>query len=321
MADKRGLRRVGGHVRRPASGHEGVEDVAVDEGGFASGDALRQWILTESRSEFDFEAGLGNATAPVSSMDGSVDMLGLSLELRAAHENSLTHSYTSFQQGDDADDDTVNLAVPTSTSSLEVTPVLPPSCACLSTLYLALNDLQTMDTECTFPYSLQPLRDATQTAETVLQCIECSKRFISAMQSTQLMGALLVSIAERFSKVLSYINHESSRVSLASETKQFRLADMNHIAAFSIDLSAEEWRSMCKKVVRAEVACLVNVAKQMKERQRRWHQNPTPVDSPKDEHGVPIGRTSLVEQHGQGEYLCLRLVFCAEKVIGGLDWS
>nr|POE47586.1 monodictyphenone cluster transcription factor [Quercus suber] len=139
------------------------------------------------------------------------------------------------------------------------------SCACLSTMYLSLNNLQQMAQPYQFPFSLHPLREAMSTATSVLRCEECPQRFITGLQNTQMIGTLLVSIAERFGKVLDSITTEAVRAEMHCETKKFRLADLNtetshlHLgglgcaAAFSIDLSPDEWRSMSKKVVRAEV--------------------------------------------------------------------
>nr|POE71389.1 c6 finger domain transcription factor tcpz [Quercus suber] len=142
---------------------------------------------------------------------------------------------------------------------------VPSSCACLSTMYLSLNNLQQMTQPYRFPFSLYPLREAMSAATSVLECEECPRRFITGMHNTQMVGTLLVSIAERFGKVLDSITSEAVRAEMLSERKKFRLADLNtensHLhtgglgcaAAFSIDLSPDEWRSMSKKVVRAEV--------------------------------------------------------------------
>lgn len=175
------------------------------------------------------------------------------------------------------------------------------------------------------------------TASEILACEQCPKSFISSVQNTQLVGTLLTSIAERFARVLESINAEAERAETAHESKKFRLADLNtstsHLhtgglgcaAAFSIDLSPAEWRSMAKKVVRAEVhgpsegnACcpyFLGVTRQMAERQERWHGegHAMPKDCPK---GVPVGRQMPKEEH-----VCFKLVAFAERMVGGMDWS
>ncbi|KXL48080.1 hypothetical protein M433DRAFT_63440 [Acidomyces richmondensis BFW] len=213
-----------------------------------------------------------------------------------------------------------------------------PSCACLSSMYLTLNTLQQLD-QFAFPFALHPLREAMQTSSEVLRCEQCPRRFITAIQNTQLIGTLLMSIAERFGRVIESINNESIRANLANETKKFRLADLNtstsHLhtggigcaAAFSIDLSPAEWRAMAKKVVRAEVhgpsdgntCCtyLMGLTKQMEDRQEKWMGAPIPHDFPLDSSGVPIGGKHIPRE----DHLCLKLVAYCRKIIDAYDWS
>lgn len=234
----------------------------------------------------------------------------------------------------------------------------PPKCACLSTLYLTLNSLQSMDHTFAFPFALHPLREAMTTATEVLACPECPTRFVDAIINTQLLGTLFVSIAERFSKVLRHITSEASRAKLVCESKRFRLADLNtstshlHVgglgcaAAFEINLTPDEWRSMCKKVVRAEVygpedgnqcCCFfVGVLQQMEERQLRWHASSVrPDDCPRDLRGQPVlarPATTItppsdidpIEQRPcakKEDHLCLKLVGYARELMEAFDWS
>ena len=103
--------------------------------------------------------------------------------------------------------------------------------------------------------------------------------------------------AERFGKVLAALTTEAQRAAACGEGKRFRLADLNtstaHLhtggigcaAAFSVSLGPDEWRSLCKKVVRAEVfgpgdadnsggASLIGAVEQMEKRQLMWHEKP-----------------------------------------------
>lgn len=225
-------------------------------------------------------------------------------------------------------------------SNLGCPPNAMPSCACLSAMYLTLNDLQTMDPTYAFPFALHPLREAMTTAAEVMACEECPTKFISAIQNTQMLGTLLMSIAERFSKILDSISTEAARAELVGESKKFRLAELNNstshlhtggigcAAAFSIDLSPAEWRSMCKKVVRAEVdgpadgnvCCphLMGLTRGMRERQEKWLDKPAyPKDFPKDSMGNPfMGRFIPKEDH-----VCLKLAAGAEKLVEFYDWS
>lgn len=220
------------------------------------------------------------------------------------------------------------------TASVDCQPTIFPTCACLSTMYLTLNTLQQMTTF-TFPFALHPLREAMQTASDVIACKQCPTKFITAIQNVQLLGTLLVSIAERFSKVLHHINDEAARAEIADETKKFRLADLNTasghlhtgglgcLAAFSVELTPSEWQSMTKKVVRAEVhgpsdgnlCCpsFLGLIKQMRQRQEGWHCRTMVADAP---NGLPVGNCLPKENH-----LCLKLAACAERITQEFDWS
>lgn len=229
----------------------------------------------------------------------------------------------------------------TSGLNLGLPPSTLPSCACLSSLYLTLNTLQSMDQSFAFPFALHPLREAMQTASEVLACDACPTTFISSIQNTQLVGTLLMSTAERFGRVLEAITAECTRAETLNETKKFRLADVNtstsHLhtgglgcaAAFSIDLSPQEWKSMAKKVVKAEVqgpiegntCCpfFLGVTKQMTERQLRWHraEHPLPMDCPRDVRGAILAGKHLPQE----DHNCIKLAQFSEKLGEGFDWS
>lgn len=243
-----------------------------------------------------------------------------------------------------------------------------PTCACLSTLYLTLSSLATMDPAFPFPTALHPLREAMSTASQAIACPVCPTLFITGLQNVQLLNALLMSLAERFSRVLASINNEAnslelhnSTVSTPSElkTKTFRLADLStpgHLhsggphcaAAFSLSFTPAEWRSMAKKVVRAEVhgpadgseCCpyLLGLITQMEQRQERTHRAPPSIDHPRDKTGNPMSRTfsmgpecrsgsvaegesSQAHGHGKGEHLCLKMLAGTRKMVDGLDWD
>jgi hypothetical protein len=216
-----------------------------------------------------------------------------------------------------------------------------PSCACLSTMYLSLNILQSMDSSFTFPFALHPLREAMQTAFEVLECQQCPTKFITAVQNTQLLGTLLMSIAERYSKVLESITSESLRAEVAVEMKKFRLQDLNtstsHLhggglgcaAVFAVEMSPADWRGMAKKVVRAEVhgpsdgnncCCYFKgLTAKMQERQEKWHRpdHVMPDDMPRTADGTPIGGHYTPKE----DHVCMKLIAYADKLVEGFDWS
>ncbi|KAK0254726.1 hypothetical protein LTR91_021149 [Friedmanniomyces endolithicus] len=210
-----------------------------------------------------------------------------------------------------------------------------PTCACLSTLYLTLSTLQSMAPSFPFPSSLHPLREAMRTASEVLSCPLCPTKFLSAVQNTQLVGTLLVSIAERFGKVLEAITREAARAGRMGEVKGFRFADLETLhtggvgcrAGFCISLSADEWRGMAKKVVRAEVlgpsdgdVCspyFVGMVEQMESRSEYWHHQEMPLDFPRDADGRPLGGKNMPKE----DHVCLKLCAYSRKLIATYDWS
>ncbi|EME49834.1 hypothetical protein DOTSEDRAFT_77016 [Dothistroma septosporum NZE10] len=309
------------------------------ESAFAHDRDLRPWL----DSTDDWGNGFaGSDGYPVLTADSALNMPS---ELQSPTSDGFSYNQN-FTSSDPSTHMLLNPTLPGSTGTAHDTDIfgMPQynmsNCACLSTMYLTLNSLQSMETNFTFPLSLHPLREAMQTAATVLSCDECPTRFITATQNTQLLGTLLKSIAERFSKVLEHISCESIRATLAGETKKFRLADLNtrtsHLhagglgcqAAFSVNLSPEEWRTMCKKVVRAEVygpsdgndCCpyLLGLAKHMEERQKRWYDEPMPQEFPLDSQGRPIGRCIAMKKDDR---LCLKLAQYSQILAEGLDFS
>ena len=149
-----------------------------------------------------------------------------------------------------------------------------------------------------------------------------------------------MSIAERFSKTLEAITSESVRAETAGEEKRFRLADLNtstsHLhtnglgcaAAFSITIPPSEWRSMAKKVVRAEVygpsdgnnCCpyFVQLLERLENRHKYWEDKPVPDDFPRDHKtGQVFGGKNLPKE----DHVCLKYAMYARKLAGGFDWE
>ncbi|KAK4560521.1 hypothetical protein LTR86_005718 [Recurvomyces mirabilis] len=317
---------------------EAVDEVMVVEDVFTpNGTTLLPWTqsLEWSRPGEDIHGAVPGLTPDSSTSSPPTLNLPPELQNSSSHKSAATTAgqYTGsthllldpFAAAEESD---LNLGMPSN---------LLPTCACLSTLYLTLNNLQQMDTSFPFPFALHPVREAMQTATEVLSCPQCPTKFLSAIQNTQLAGTLLMSLAERFGKILASITTEAERADERGEEKKFRLADMNtttsHLhtgglgcaAAFSIDLSPSEWRKMCKKVVRAEVfgpadgnSCcpfLVGIIEQMEGRQEHWHDkdHSMPEDFPRDQNGGPLGGGNIPKE----DHLCAY----SRKVVEGFDWS
>ncbi|KXT04244.1 hypothetical protein AC578_7957 [Pseudocercospora eumusae] len=324
-------------------------DVGPYESTFTPGGGLQPWLQSAIDWPTDFRGNDGRQSNIRESVPGltpnsssnSPPVLNLPAELRQTHQSQ--HDNSASQLLDPA------LAAGDVSSLM---PGPPPGCACLSTMYLVLNNLQATSTDQSFPFSLHPLRDAMHSASQVLECEQCPTKFITAIHNTQLLGTLFMSIAVRFGKILEHITQESIRADLASETKKFRLADLNTptshlhtnglgcVAAFSINMSPQEWRNMCKKVVRAEVygpedgneCCLyfLGIIKQMEDRQANWHKRPCPPDFPK--HGNLIGGHAKAGSKVDAEVedahtkqkevpLCLKMAVFAKSLVRGFDWT
>lgn len=321
-------------------GHRTIDlDLRPFDGAFTPNGSLQSWLQPQIPATAQWE-GLGSGSVPGLTPDSSAQsppILNLPAEMRTNTSNNQHHHSNGHQPHRDTS--TQLLLDPTmSTANLGVSSSPLPTCACLSSMYLAMNTLQTMETF-PFPFALHPLREAMATASDVLDCDNCRTSFITAIQNTQLIGTLLMSIADRFGRVIESINTEATRAETANEQKTFRLADLNtatsHLhtgglgcaAAFSLNLAPAEWRRMTKKVVRAEVhgpadgneCCMYFLAltKKMQERQRRWHSGPVPADFPTDSEGNIIGGPRIPKE----DHICMKLPQYGEKVVAGFDWS
>lgn len=334
---------IQGSASLQTESNQGWDGMDISRYGSGGGlDGMQPWLPPSASPDgWDFDLHNVPGLTPDNGSSDSPPTLNLPPELQQTHTHNHNHAHRHtiqpFSNSAHRDTSTSLLLDPV----LGASPSTLPGCACLSTLYLTLNNLQQMDPNFAFPFALHPLREAMTTASEVLACVECPKSFISSVQNTQLAGTLLTSIAERFARVLESINTESERAETAGESKKFRLADLNtstsHLhtgglgcaAAFSIDLSPREWRSMAKKVVRAEVhgpaegnnccSFLLGVTRQMTARQERWHsdEHAMPVDCPKDVNGVIAAGRHLPKE----DHICLKLAGFAEKLVGGFDWS
>ncbi len=326
---------------------------AADYNILTPGGSVQPWLL-----DFDPSLDLPPDLTPDNSSTNSPPLLNLPPELQHTHTHTHNHPLVldpTLTSAHTANHDGTNLGLACT--------VLPP-CACLSTMYLTLSNLQSMDPAFTFPFSLHPLRAAMQTANDVLNCEHCPQRFISAIQNTQLIGTLIMSVAERYGKILTAISEEAERAGRERVEKKFRLADLNtstgHLhtngigcaAAFNLNLEAGEWRSLAKKVVRAEVygtgeasgvsgasygagggqgsaggrmgegheCCpyFMGIVTQMENRQKYWHSKPMPDDFPRDFiTGEKMGGANIPKE----DHICLKFVAFARRLCQGFDWS
>ena len=208
-------------------------------------------------------------------------------------------------------------------------------CVCLDTMYLSLSTLQGM-TSFRFPASLNILRGAISTAMGVLCCEQCPKQFITAVQNVQLLGTFVISVAERYARIVDAIQAEEVRANEAAETKSLCLSDpaadragngsleaSNESEIFTIELASEEWQALAKKVVKSEFngtnnglrPGIATVLDQLEIRQMRWH-----ADPPIQDFVVSSGRDRVVHMNAQDadDPSCLRLAREARRIIDHL---
>lgn len=150
------------------------------------------------------------------------------------------------------------------------------------------------------------------------------------------LSALLTAIAERFHKALRAIDEEAARLEQAGLTKEYRMGDMSvetlHLhtgeldcpMGFEIELAAEEWRKLAKKVIKAEVLGkgkapnpLISLVEQMEQRQTEWH---TVRDHKERGHVFGDCREGVMP-HDSREPVCLRIIGGVRMMIDAMDWT
>jgi hypothetical protein len=147
---------------------------------------------------------------------------------------------------------------------------------------------------------------------------------------------LLSAIAERYHRALATIDEEAEQLEKSGRKKDFRVGDMSvetlHLhtgddncpMGFHVELGAEEWKRLAKKVIKTEVlgkgssrTPLIDVVEKMDERQNQWHTG-THVADPQREK--IFGRCKGAVQGG-GDVTCLRMVKQVRMMIDAMDWS
>lgn len=213
-----------------------------------------------------------------------------------------------------------------------------PQCACLSSMYLTLSNLQSL-TNFQFPFAMRPLQEALGTAEGVLDCDHCPRDASSAMLNVNIVTSLLFTIAQRFRVIVEEIDAEASRIADMSGTKRFQLGDGNpenhHMhtampdcpAKFDLELDAEEWRAMAKKVVKREVYGvsnedgssyngLVGVVSRLEQRQLMWHGDP---DKMRMQDSI-FGMHNMHKARKEGDWQCLKQAVNVKTMIDNIPW-
>ena len=98
------------------------------------------------------------------------------------------------------------------------TPNLSPLCACLPTLNQTLQTLPSATSDPSFPHTLQPLRQATAVASSLLYCQTCPHAYASALQNSMGSVTLLSLVIRAYQGLLGQIDQRSR----SDEKIQFR---------------------------------------------------------------------------------------------------
>ncbi|CAD0107369.1 unnamed protein product [Aureobasidium uvarum] len=214
-------------------------------------------------------------------------------------------------------------------------PLPTQSCACLSSIYLTLENLRSMVT-IEFPSSLQCLRDALHTSKSCIDCQVCPVQYLTATQNAQLIGTLLISIAERYDRILKDIASDATKAEEAAQMKTLHIGGLEtprprheHIGGIDsneplvLELPPLEWRKLANRVVKAEVygtsvasrINFVSVLTSLEERQARWH-----IMEPTEDCPNPARRRHDMHDHNNNP-MCLMLAREAKKLVDLFDFS
>ncbi|RBR26942.1 uncharacterized protein FIESC28_00210 [Fusarium coffeatum] len=129
-----------------------------------------------------------------------------------------------------------------------------PSCSCLATFYLTMDDL-CKNTDLVFPSGLMFLREKLSTVSQLAHCQICPTQYLSSMQNIQLLGTLLMSIAKQYGVVLESITKESELMSETGQPMhiQFGTSRADVSSDFALEMSPVEWASLARRSVKQEI--------------------------------------------------------------------
>jgi hypothetical protein len=226
--------------------------------------------------------------------------------------------------------DEVNLLT---TSAIDIPPA--QSCACLSSIYLTLENLRGMDV-ISFPSSLHCLRDALHTSKSCIDCQVCPAQYLTATQNSQLLGTLLHSMSERYNRILKVIASDATAAENSGQMKTLQIGGleankprheniggMNSNEPLVLELPPSEWRTLANKVVKAEVhgtsdtsrASFMSVLTGLEQRQAHWHTMEPTADCPNPDRG----RHDMHDHNNNP--MCLMLAREAKRLVDRFDFG
>ena len=206
------------------------------------------------------------------------------------------------------------------------------SCTCLSTMYLALTELQALDSFA-FPAVIPVIRKAMHSAWCIIRCEKCPVDNFSAIQNVQSLSALLAAIGERFHRILQNIDQENERLEANGEKKPFRVGDNSienaHLhtgtfdcpMGFDIELEPREWNRLSKKALRTEgwggggnPVPLNSLLDQFEARQNRWHADESNIEERRKVFGD-------YNHCKPGDAHCVRMIRMTRAVVENMKWE
>jgi hypothetical protein len=213
-------------------------------------------------------------------------------------------------------------------------------CACLSSMYLTLSQLQSMS-NFAFPFALQPVRQAIATADSVLECQHCPTDANSAMLNVTILISLLFTVAQRCRLIVEEINSETERAERGGQIKRFHFGDANgenmHLhtampdcpARFDLELEAPEWSVFAKRVMKRDVygtaedhwKSLSGIILRLQQRQRAWHQDPEKDALREHMFGKAcFDHMKQVQAHTRSDWQCVKQASAIQVVVDNIPW-
>ncbi|KAM0250080.1 hypothetical protein ACHAP5_002395 [Fusarium lateritium] len=200
------------------------------------------------------------------------------------------------------------------------------TCACLASLYLSLEEVRKAD-DLPFTSRLSVLRHLTNTAANVIQCQICPTKFLWAMQNSQLLNTLLVSLAEGYKKIVQFVEDEARRAEAAHEAKAMFMAEGpklemqprgDNTSGLSLSLDPQDWKNIANKTIKGELfgtaystsSSFVAMLQMMEDRQQAWHSGHA--------HVPPGIGTRLPHQTHEKEPHCVSVVKHTRDMISHL---
>ncbi|KAJ4117581.1 hypothetical protein NW768_010946 [Fusarium equiseti] len=188
-----------------------------------------------------------------------------------------------------------------------------PSCSCLATFYLTMDDL-CKNTDLVFSSGLMFLREKLSTVSQLAHCQICPTQYLSSMQNIQLLGTLLMSIAKQYGVVLESITKESELMFEKGQPMYIHFGSTGQGSApsFYLETSPSEWVALARRAVKKEVYgnddkedSLWGLIHLLERRQAKWHALPPKPDCP-------------YRRLAEKEPLCLKILQGAKQFLGTL---